>query len=519
MAAAVALGDLRVEGKARLLTAGAERNLLFSISAGGTLPTGDQSSFLGERTVSGRARALLEYRRREWLRTLVMAGGLLRQRSEFLGAAEGPAFLYGGAIEVRPNQEIGVLGEVTGRLASKYADTNPAELDAGMRFYLPSMVSLLMGAGLGLNHGLGSPTARAFVGLGWAPDYRDRDADGYTDITDRCPDEPEDWDGFQDGDGCPDPDNDGDDIPDTADKCPNDPEDRDRFADDDGCPENDNDGDGVDDLHDACPEQKEDGLGKNPTDGCPSTTEDVDKDGIHDAADKCLEEPEDKDGFEDEDGCPDYDNDGDGIPDAYDACPNEAEDLDGFADEDGCPDPDNDHDGIPDTLDKCPNQAETINYFKDEDGCPDSGPELVRLGETDDKIYLSENINFSTGPDGKPKLTMNGNMMVALVAGVLKGHVDVALVRIEVRGKEASREVTRERAEVVQEALVKNGIDAKRLKVLGLGAGKKNRVEFVIESRLGRERKSPPIPVQAPADEPPADSVESPQPSLNPEEP
>jgi outer membrane protein OmpA-like peptidoglycan-associated protein len=470
------------------------------LSAGATLPTGDKQAFLGEKTVAGRARALLEYERGDWLRAVVMAGGLFRDKSQFIGTPEGLAALYGAALELRPNQQMGVLCEGTGRVASRYVDTNPAELDAGMRFYLPGMVNLLMGGGFGLNRGVGSPLARAFVGLGWAPDNRDRDRDGIIDRKDRCPDEPEDWDGFQDEDGCPDTDNDTDAIPDVVDKCPNQPEDRDTFQDEDGCPEEDNDEDGILDLYDACPEAKEDGKGKRPTDGCPSTTEDGDGDGIHDAADKCPEEPEDKDGFADKDGCPDPDNDGDGVPDLYDACPNEPEDLDGFADADGCPDPDNDHDGFADISDKCPNQAETINYYRDEDGCPDSGPELVRLGETDAKIYLSENIWFRTVGD-KPQLTVNSKMMLALVARVLAGHVEVTKVRIEVRDPEASQEVTQVRGELVRDELVKKGIDPQRLKVVGLGKGPKSRVEFIIESRKERQRAVPTVPVEPAGDD------------------
>jgi OOP family OmpA-OmpF porin len=489
----VGVGDLRVEGKAELVGFGRDRAFLLSLSAGGTMPTGDDQAFLGEGSVAGRARALLEYQRGDRLRALLMAGGLLRGKSQFLGTPMGPAVIYGAALEVRPTPQIGVFGEVIGRYASRFADTNPAELNAAMRFYLPSTVNLLMGAGFGLNHGVGSPVVRAFIGLGFAPDNRDRDHDGIIDRLDRCPDEPEDRDGFLDADGCPDPDNDGDGIPDRVDRCPNEPEDFDHFQDADGCPDPDNDGDGIPDLLDACPNEKEDGLGKQPKDGCPSTTEDADGDGVPDLRDKCPDDPEDKDGFQDEDGCPDYDNDGDGIPDSYDACPNEPEDADGFQDEDGCPDPDNDHDGIPDRLDKCPNQPETINFYKDEDGCPDPGPELVRLGEADAKIYLAENINFHTGRGGQPQLTMNGNLMLSLVARVLKGHVEVSLVRIEVHGKDASQEVTQERGEVVRDALIKNGIEAQRLKAVGLGPGP-NRVDFIIDTRLEPRRNQRPVP-------------------------
>ncbi len=98
----------------------------------------------------------------------------------------------------------------------------------------------------------------------------DRDADGITDANDRCPDDPEDRDGFQDDDGCPDPDNDQDGITDAMDKCPNEPEDKDGFQDADGCPDPDND-----------------------------------QDGVPDAADKCPNDPETKNGFQDDDGCPD----------------------------------------------------------------------------------------------------------------------------------------------------------------------------------------------------------------------
>lgn len=131
----------------------------------------------------------------------------------------------------------------------------------------------------------------------------DRDRDGILDGVDKCPDDPEDKDGFEDEDGCPDDDNDNDGVIDKRDDCPMDPEDKDGFEDGDGCPENDND-----------------------------------KDGIVDAKDKCPNEPEDKDGFEDEDGCPDDDNDKDGVPDAKDLCPDEPETVNNYADHDGCPD-------------------------------------------------------------------------------------------------------------------------------------------------------------------------------------
>lgn len=69
------------------------------------------------------------------------------------------------------------------------------------------------------------------------PTPTDRDGDGILDVDDKCPDEPEDFDGFEDEDGCPDPDNDGDGIADLLDQCPNEPETYNGFEDEDGCPD------------------------------------------------------------------------------------------------------------------------------------------------------------------------------------------------------------------------------------------------------------------------------------------
>ena len=120
------------------------------------------------------------------------------------------------------------------------------------------------------------------------PKIGDKDGDGIPDNVDKCPNDPETYNGYQDEDGCPDdPDTDGDGIPDSKDQCVMEPEDKDGYLDGDGCPDLDNDADG-----------------------------------IPDSIDKCPDKPEDLDGFEDSDGCPDPDNDGDTVLDVDDMCPN-----------------------------------------------------------------------------------------------------------------------------------------------------------------------------------------------------
>ncbi len=121
----------------------------------------------------------------------------------------------------------------------------------------------------------------AFVGSRDSWCMKDRDGDGIPDDVDQCPDEPEDFDGFADEDGCPDPDNDQDGVPDGEDECPNEA----GPASNKGCPILDTDGDGVLDEDDLCPNEP----GPVANRGCPWP--DRDSDGVLDKDDKCPDEP------------------------------------------------------------------------------------------------------------------------------------------------------------------------------------------------------------------------------------
>jgi len=191
-------------------------------------------------------------------------------------------------------------------------------LSAGMEYnllkWLPLRGGLAIGGTEGFNTALGlglylsgfqldvSTSSRGLVftpwskGIGLAASFGlrfgkapqavlDQDNDGVPDKLDACPLQPEDADGFEDDDGCPDPDNDGDGIPDISDKCPNEPEDIDGYQDDDGCPDPDNDGDGVLDVEDNCPNE----AGPASHQGCPIV--DSDGDGVLDPDDRCPHTP------------------------------------------------------------------------------------------------------------------------------------------------------------------------------------------------------------------------------------
>ncbi|HXJ21509.1 MAG TPA: thrombospondin type 3 repeat-containing protein [Polyangia bacterium] len=510
------IGDVRIEGKAHLATLGDDDQYDIGLSAGLTLPTGHATNdlyYLGDKTVTGRIKAIATA---DFGPVTLGAnlGILIRGTSHSFATELGPQLLYGAAANFAINPRTGIILEGYGRsglnqFVQFYNDVNPFEIDLSGRRALTGMWTLTGGVGRGLGNGIGAPDLRAFLMVAFNPDFRDRDHDGVYDINDKCPDQPEDRDGFQDADGCPDPDNDADGIPDNVDKCPNEAEDFDDFQDADGCPDPDNDKDGIPDLNDACPNAPEDHKGKRPNDGCPSTTEDSDGDGIPDAVDKCPDEPEDKDGFEDADGCPDPDNDADGIPDNFDNCPNQPEDADGFQDEDGCPDPDNDKDGIPDASDKCPMQAETLNGIKDDDGCPDPGPEVVRLAEG--RIEVDPKIGFSSH-GSKLIVSSTSAPFVNDVALVLKGHPEIAKLRIEVKADGVPKSETQRRADTLRDFLVAKGVSGDRIEAVGAGAGG-SRVDFIIAATVvPTPGGGPPAPAGAAAAPAPASGAAAPTP-------
>ena len=119
----------------------------------------------------------------------------------------------------------------------------------------------------------------------------DRDKDGVLDEDDQCPEIAENYNKFEDSDGCPDsvteekttfefPDTDGDGFEDRIDACVLLPETWNGYLDFDGCPEiipshfgdaNDSDSDSIPDSIDACPDEKETINEFKDADGCPDS--------------------------------------------------------------------------------------------------------------------------------------------------------------------------------------------------------------------------------------------------------
>ncbi len=308
-----AFGDIRLSLKAEVLS------LLegFGLGVVGVFyaPSGDADAFGGDGHVGADGRILAEYLAPFGIRLASNLGYRYRVNGRRVRAAFiGNEVIWGvGTVIPLFAEKLDALAEIDGGIplspgsngeVEDPAKATPAEAKIALRYALNEDWTLTGGLGRRLSDAYGAPDSRVFVSIGgqwvtggkWNWDY---DRDGFLGAADKCPRENEDLDGFEDEDGCPDPDNDGDGIRDVLDRCP-----------DSGGPD----------------------VGE---DGCPD--DDPDGDHIRGDKDKCPEDPEDFDRFEDSDGCPDTDNDKDGIPDVQDSCPDTAETVNGIVDDDGCP--------------------------------------------------------------------------------------------------------------------------------------------------------------------------------------
>jgi len=461
------LGDLRIEAKGKLVRS-STKGVAWLV--GLTVPTSfgaGGNDYLGDDLPSGRGgvAAHIDIAGGK-MRLGANAGVLLRKPRKVYASEVGQQLTYGAGAAYNVTEDFSLIGEAFGRtaLTAIELDASPMEVGGGMRAQATDSVSVLAGGGVGVIGGIGSPGLRFLMSVGYAPDLGDTDGDGITNMRDKCPLIEEDFDDFEDSDGCPENDNDGDRREDSIDKCPNDKEDIDGFEDEDGCPEYDNDNDGILDAKDRCPNDAEDGRAPYAKDGCPADKRDSDDDGVSDLDDACPDAYEDEDGFEDWDGCPEADNDHDGIADDDDSCPLCPEDVDGFEDGDGCPDLDNDHDGVDDRTDACPDEPETINGVSDTDGCPDNGAPVAELDGN--RLLLQTSPRF-TGSD----VLRNGRSLRA-VARVMAMQADVTMWRVVVaarsqRTEDLTRAKSQAQADAIRQALITGGLSENRVEAVG----------------------------------------------------
>jgi len=324
----------------------------------------------------------------------------------------------------------------------------PIEPILGMRWHAHKCVDVNFGGGASVTEGVAGPRFRLFAGVTYGCDRcgLDDDGDGIGNCADACRGTPEDVDGFEDADGCPDGDDDGDKTCDpwVAEK-------------------------GVQaDFADLCSESDQCPKEPGPTwnHGCPGGDGDADKDGLCDpwveikkalgsyegickGSDKCPEDP----GPTWNHGCPppNPDMDGDGVCDPWVTEKGVAAEFT----------------AVCAGSDKCPDVAEDKDGDADDDGCPEE-----RAKVEGKKIVMIEAVYFIYNKD---IIITESFPVLEEVAKILNENPQIKLVRIEAHtdsdGRDgANMKLSIARAKAVFKYLTeKAGIDAKRLEWEGFG--------------------------------------------------
>ena len=452
-------GDVTLTPKAMLL----DGTFAVAIAVPIGLPTSGAEDYRGEHDGSVEPALLLGYAAGK-ARVLANLGYRVRKAGEMSGLVIDDELFARAGVGYRAGRA-DLMAEFTFATAASAPlddyNSNHAEARAGVGVDVMPGLRLFAAGGAGLASGFGTPDWRALGGLWFgskdkgpeAPGPRDRDGDGIMDPDDKCIDDPETKNGWEDEDGCPDDaDADHDGIVGAADACPTDPETKNGFQDDDGCPD------------------------KVP---------DTDGDGLADPADNCPAQPEDADGFEDDDGCPDNDNDGDTVLDEADRCRDEA----GVVDNGGCPDTDRDSDTVVDRLDNCPDEPGSVKNF----GCKEKQLVVFKGGTIDllDIVYFKTN---------KAVIQKRSFKLLRNVAVVIAAHPEIKQVTVEGhtddQGDDAyNKDLSQRRAQAVVDMLIANGVDAATLTAIGYGEerpiadntskkgrAKNRRVEFKLDN-------------------------------------
>jgi len=262
------LSDPFIGGRARI--AGGNHDtvaLAFAMTIGFPLAeaTDADQTYAGNETMTGHPELTAEVRTDAfWL--AVNTGVRLQGASEVSNVSLGSELTYGlGAGFPFAQNRFSAHAELVGSaVLTDFAGREATALEAlaGIKYFHDSGLTAGIAAGPGLGRGYGTPDARVLGTFAWSPideeevalieePELDSDGDSYLDSVDSCPFDPEDFDVFEDEDGCPEADNDGDGVVDLADSCPVDVGPRRN----EGCPYGDRDDDTVLDPVDNCPDE------------------------------------------------------------------------------------------------------------------------------------------------------------------------------------------------------------------------------------------------------------------------
>lgn len=237
------IGDLRLVPKLELLS-DLESGVGLALLAEVRLPTHSGDFSGGQRSLELVPKVALDHRFLSGVRVGFNLGVAVRSTSRFLNVDADDELAYALALGYRfgglsGKTEIGI--ELDGGIGLHEHDSEELPLEAlgYLSHDLSSEWQIIGGPGVGVIAGYGVPTLRGFLGIRFTPTSHDQDGDGVSDAEDECPRDPEDRDGIEDADGCPeeDPDSDHDGVADVYDRCPDAKETINGLDDEDGCPD------------------------------------------------------------------------------------------------------------------------------------------------------------------------------------------------------------------------------------------------------------------------------------------
>jgi outer membrane protein OmpA-like peptidoglycan-associated protein len=278
------LGDARLLPKFRLLHDEID-GVGLALLADVRLPTHTSQFYGGARMPAFAPRLIIDHRfGLSGFRAGVDLGVLLREQTQFRNVSAASEFQGGLGVGYRfdgGQSPVEIMLDLRSAIGLAASDPEETALETllGASIDVTPEWKMNVGGGLGILEGFGIPTARVFVGLRWEPSPNDPDHDGL-----RSPTVEEDEHKVleqpppSEQTGEPVPTQEQADAVDDAtreaairggyDACPRLPEDLDGIEDEDGCPEGDEDGDGVLDYLDRCPDEAETINGYKDDDGC-----------------------------------------------------------------------------------------------------------------------------------------------------------------------------------------------------------------------------------------------------------
>lgn len=217
-AGTTALGDARAGGSVLLYSRTGRPSL--GLAATLALPVGSTRSFTGDGGIGAEMLATAGYAGRGY-RVLLNTGVRFRPESDYVSTDQGTELIGRAGLLVpfaedrlMTSLELDVMARVRGSDAWKTIGSPVLGL-VGMRYHFDTGMYVGAGVGAGLTEAPGSPSLRTLVTVGYSPEPRpvrrglvaqpaDSDGDGIIDTLDKCPSQPEDKNGYQDEDGCPD---------------------------------------------------------------------------------------------------------------------------------------------------------------------------------------------------------------------------------------------------------------------------------------------------------------------------